>query len=139
MGQMWHHGAPRAAMPRYSRHLLRATPAAGLSSPPCWEGNERRAACCISVLRKIQQIKNPPSLLSVIHSTMQKCSLYLENGSEILLHFSFSDALDYWRYLIHTHFCHLYLMTYILITQVSELSEKWQKIHKDAHDLSWHP
>lgn len=39
--------------------------------------------------------------------------------------FHFSDALDYWRCLIHIYFCHLFLTTFFfLINQASELSEK---------------
>lgn len=85
--------APWAAMHRYYRHLCSTTPAAGLSSLPSWEGNEREASCFFSGLRKIQQIRNPPSVLPVIHHIMHKSFFYLASVSEILLHFIFQMRL----------------------------------------------
>lgn len=97
MGQRWHRGVLGSDA---------QTLCASSWSPPCREG--RAAACALSGLKKIQQIWNPLSVLPVSHHITQKGSFYPASVAS----FHFSDALDYWKCLIHIYFCHLFLTTF---------------------------
>lgn len=125
MGQRWQ----RRALGRDAQTLC-----ASLWSPPCREG--RAAACALSGLRKIQQIRNPLPVLPVSRHITQKGSFYPASVAS----FHFSDALDYWRCLIHIYFCHLFLTTFFFFFFFN-IWAVWKaaKTNTGTHDLSWPP